>query len=147
MMMMRYMMEGMGGYHPYTNLHANPLSNPPLNLPLNTPFNPSNPLPSNPLPSNPLPSNPPPSNPSPLRSSPIPHFGEHEELFFNEYFSWLTRWRPSKASRIREASFILQNEGFELDHLRRLTKEQLNDMNIGAGIYQIIRNGLKEPLW
>ncbi|OJD28012.1 hypothetical protein ACJ73_00591 [Blastomyces percursus] len=144
-MMMKCMMEGMGGLNSKPQSHYYLPSNPPSNLP-------SNPL-SNPLdppskssaksPSNSSSNSPSelPSNLPSIRSSPVPQFGEHAGLFFNEYFDWLTRWRLHKASGILDAKFSIQNEGFELDHLRTLTKEQLIDMNIGQGIYRIIKMG------
>ncbi|OJD16136.1 hypothetical protein AJ78_03664 [Emergomyces pasteurianus Ep9510] len=140
------------------NSYIHPL-NPPIHHPSNLLLYPANPInPSYPSNSSSNLSNPS-SNPSnssnllnssssrALRSSPIPRFGEHADLFIEEFFTWLKERRPRRAGALLSAKEVIQNEGFELDIIRHLTNEQVVQLNIGMGIFVMIRQGSKHPEW
>ncbi|KAK2743862.1 hypothetical protein FQN55_007082 [Onygenales sp. PD_40] len=165
-MMMRCLTEMSGGrppyppYLPYPSLDPFAPFNPPFNLPANTPnplypSNPTSPTKASTNQMNPadlppkLPSiSPPPQEPKlPLPSSPLPTLGSLADHIRDEYFNWLiTKW-PMRADSILDAKEALQQEVFELDMVRKLPMDDIDRMNIPRGIFYMIRDGLKDPVW
>ncbi|KLJ06829.1 hypothetical protein EMPG_17681 [Blastomyces silverae] len=84
---------------------------------------------------------------TPITPIPESEFGAYADLFIDEFFAWVIPQRPRRSEALLAAKQILQNEGYELDIIPRIPHEQVVRLDIGMGIFCIIRDGLRNPDW